>query len=211
MATSKDLVITLPDYERIFRVIHGVLLNERCDPAHACMYFGIFGTFILQKHHRVKAEPVFGMAAYRLAGNVVLFAEQDADLIQGTPNGFHCWIEADGIAVDFQAPLFRDITSRKDPPVTLDRKMIQKRLDLCSPTLEHLDKAGSHWYKRDDQLRSELLTNFIQKQANEDLGQICLEWYKPTPKKIAESILIGNQRGHSNNVPLSPVRLSGAW
>ena len=211
MATSKDFVITLPDYERIFRVIHGVLLNERCDPAHACMYFGILGAHILGECHRVKAEPVFGMAAYRLDGHVILFAEGNANLISATPNGFHCWIEANGIAVDFQAPLFRDLALQRDPPFSLSRKMIQKRLDQSSTELHDFDQGGSHWYSRDDQLRSELLADFIEKQMNEDLAEICLQWYRPTPKKLPEAIQIGNQKGHMQKVPLSPIRISGSW
>jgi len=211
MAISKDLVITLPDYERIFRVIHGVLLNEKGDPLRACMYFSIIGASILEKHHRVKAEPVFGMAAYRLDGNVICFAERESQTIRAAVNGFHSWIEVDGIAVDFQAPIFKDFAAKQEPPVALARRMLQKRLDQASSSVDDLAASGTHWYSRDDQLRSELLASFVQKQANADFVDMCLQWYKPTPKRISESILIGNQHGHANKVPLSPSRISGAW
>ena len=204
-------MITLPDYERIFRVIHGVLLNEKGDPLRACMYFSVIGSMILQKYHRLQAEPVFGMAAYRLDGNVIVFAEQVENRIQATSIGFHSWIEVAGIAVDLQTPLFKDFAAKQSPPVSLPRKMMQKRLDQASSNIDEMAASGTHWYSRDDNLRSELLADFVQKQANADLTEICLEWYKPTPKKIAEHIQIGNQHGHVNNVPLSPLRISGAW
>ncbi|MDT4288865.1 DUF2026 family protein [Methylomonas sp. MO1] len=211
MASPKNLVITLPDYERIFRVIHGVLLNERGDPLRACMYFSVIGCSILERYHRVKAEPVFGMAAYRLDGNLMVFAENDGQTIRATAKGFHCWIEVDGVAVDFQAPLFKDFAAKQQPPISLPRKMMQKRLDQAGASIDEMTVSGAHWYSRDDQLRSELLSDFVQKPANSDFIDICLQWYEPTPKKFPDCIQIGNQHGHVNNVPLSPCRISGAW
>nr|CDQ34917.1 hypothetical protein BN993_04384 [Virgibacillus halodenitrificans] len=211
MSTSKNLVVTLSDYERIFRVIHGVLLNENSDPLRACMYFSLIGCAILDRYHRVKAEPVFGMAAYRLDGQVMVFAENDGQTIRATPTGFHCWIEADGVAVDLQAPLFKDFAARQDPPFVLPRKMVQKRLDQASASIDEMAASGTHWYSRDDGLRSELLADFNQKPANSDFVDICLQWYRPTSKKLQDHIQIGNQHGHVNKVPLSPLRITGAW
>ncbi|MFD0725691.1 DUF2026 family protein [Lysobacter brunescens] len=211
MPTPKNLLITLPDYERMFRVIHGVLLNERGDPLRACMYFSVIGCAILDRHHRVKAEPVFGMAAYRLDGQVIVFAENDGQSIRATPTGFHCWIEADGVAVDLQAPLFKDFAAKQESPVVLPRKMMQKRLDQASASIEEMAVSGTHWYSRDDGLRSELLADFIQKPANSDFVEICLQWYKPTPKKVQDHIQIGNQHGQVSKVPLSPFCITGAW
>ena len=210
MAISKDLIITLPDYERIFRVIHGVLLNERGDPLRACMYFSIIGSAILERHHRIKAEPVFGMAAYRLDGNVMVFAEKKGQSIQATVNGFHSWIEVGGVAVDFQAPLFKDVGAKQEPAFALARKMMQKRLDKSSSSVDEMTASGTHWYSRNDQLRSALLADFVQKPANGDFVEMCVQWYKPTPKRMPESIVIGNQHGHADKVPLSPARISGA-
>lgn len=211
MTVYSNLVITLADYERIFRVIHGVLLNEKGDPLRACIYFSVIGSMILQKYHRLQAEPVFGMAAYRLDGNIIVFAEQGENKIHATNNGFHSWIEVAGITVDLQAPLFKDLAANQSPPVSLPRKMMQKRFDQASSSIDEMAVSGTHWYSRDDNLRSELLADFVQKQANADLIKICLEWYRITPKKIAEYIQIGNQYGHVNKVPLSPLRINGAW
>ncbi len=211
MTASRTHAITLPDYERIFRVIHGVLLNEKCDPLRACMYFSTIGSMILSKYHRLKAEPVFGMAAYQLDGIVVVYAERDGGNISATKNGFHSWIEVNGIAIDLQAPLFKDFAANQSPPVNLPRKMMQKRVDQASSNIDEMTKSGTHWYSRDDSLRSELLADFIQKKFNEDLADICMKWYKPTPKKILEYIQIGNQHGHVSKVQLSPLRISGSW
>lgn len=211
MDISDKLVITLPDYERIFRIIHGVLLNEKGDPLRACMYFSAIGCAILDRYHRVKAEPVFGMAAYKLDGQVMVFGEKDGQAIRATPTGFHCWIEAGGVALDLQAPLFKDLAAKQEPPIVLSRRMMQKRLDQASASIDEMAASGTHWYSRDDSLRSELLADFIQKPANSDFVEICLQWYKPTPKKIQDHIHLGNQHGQVSKVPLSLLRINGAW
>jgi hypothetical protein len=38
---TRSMILSLEDYERIFRVTHGVLLAEQGDPARACVYFGV--------------------------------------------------------------------------------------------------------------------------------------------------------------------------
>lgn len=51
------MILTIEDYERIFRVIHGLLLSERGDPVRACLYFGVFGALLLEDHHGLRAAP----------------------------------------------------------------------------------------------------------------------------------------------------------
>lgn len=207
---APKLTLTLPDYERIFQTIHGVLRNERCEPERACLYFGVIGVALLEKYHRVKARPVVGMAAYRLDGSVLAFASHGTSLCT-TGDGFHCWVEANGVAIDFQAPLFREVVAPCSSAIELPRKMMQKRLDQANGSFDSLSAAGTHWYQADDELRRSLLTDFMSKQANIDLAQICVEWYKPTPKKMKPHIHIGDQHGQVKLVPLSQLRINGAW
>jgi hypothetical protein len=61
------LPLTLPEYERLFRVIHAVIENEEGDSSKACLFFGIAGAFLLSRSHRLMgARPVVGVAGYNL-------------------------------------------------------------------------------------------------------------------------------------------------
>lgn len=211
MANSKNKAskppLQLQDYQRIFRTIHGILLNEKCDPAKACVYFGIFGAAILQKHHRITADIRIGAAGYRIgpAGHeVMLFANLQPTGFQSDPDGFHCWLEVEGWAIDFQAPLFPDLMGVPSMP----RKMFQKPLSYMNP---ELDVPDAFWYERNPELELHCLQSHFDKRANHDLGEICLTWYKPLPRKMLASIGIGNQYGDVNQVSLSPCLLSGVW
>src|SRR5262245_17111712 len=101
------MLIKQTDYNRIFRVISSLLINENASDAVASMYFSTFGAFILAHHFKIKATPKGGLAAYNLAGTVMLFADhRDDGYVTGAGENFHCWVEAEGWAIDFMAPAF---------------------------------------------------------------------------------------------------------
>lgn len=105
------MLIKQTDYHRIYRVINSLLISQNADPASASMYFSTFGAFILQQHYKVKAVPKGGLAAYNLGGTVLLFADHREDgYVTGAGENFHCWVEADGWAIDFMAPAFSEGT-----------------------------------------------------------------------------------------------------
>lgn len=204
----------LLDYQRVFRTIHGVLLNERSDPPRACLYFGIIGAAILQKHHRLPARPVVGAAAYRFeqAGEkpLVFATPCDGGLGSGE-NGFHCWVESDGWVIDFQAPLFREMLVSHGLPPALPRKMFQKRCQGASSGPDEMKSDGAYWFAPNPDLQDRLFRSFASLPANKDFVDICCDWYVPMPKKIRPSIGIGNQRNEIANVPLSAIAVDGVW
>lgn len=202
--------ISLPDYERVFRVIHGVLLNEIGSPAHACLYFGVLGAAILKAHHRMDARPVVGAAGYNfgIAGQQPLvYAGNDG---HASEQAFHCWVEADGWALDFQAPIFRESLATIQGTSDLPRWMMQKALNEAS-SFSALNERGSYWYEPHDDLARHLFGRLYQKASTADFERICAEWYKPSPKKLQPSIKIANQHGDANDVPLSQLLITGAW
>ena len=204
-------LLSLVEYERMFRVVHGLLLAERGDPAKACLYFGVIGALLLQQHHRIRAQPVVGMAGYRLAGRPLVFAEPDGGILRATPNGFHCWIDTDGFVIDLQAPLFPEAMAQLDPTCTIPRRMMQKSFASASDTPQALGDEGTHWHYHDAPLHQALLTEFVERQANQDLAEIAADWYRPSPAPMRDAIKVGNGRGQVKDVPLSPLRVGGSW
>jgi hypothetical protein len=199
------------DCDRIFRVIHGALLAEKSRPTKACLYFSVAGAYILCKHFGLQARPVVGAAAYWFAGdNVICFGEQTANGIQATENGFHCWVEADGWALDFQAPLFSDHPLVTERGIALPRQVVQAPLTAACSSLAMLGKTGAYWYAPDGELHASMLSTHFDSQFNVDFVQRCAKWFKPWPRSIEEELFVGDQSGRRRQYRLSPLRVESA-
>jgi len=72
--------LTLPEYERLFRIIHAVVENEGGDSSKACLFFGIAGAHLLSSHHRFKtARLVAGIAGVGSGDGVMFELDSVAD------------------------------------------------------------------------------------------------------------------------------------
>jgi Protein of unknown function (DUF2026) len=136
-----SMLIKQTDYHRIYSVINSLLLSENANPATASMYFSVFGAYLLKQHFKINATPKSGLAAYRFGNDIMLFADQKEDgFITGDGENFHCWIEADGWAIDFMAPAF---TLNGMP---LPAKMLQKTLTTMAADINSLNTSGDFFY-----------------------------------------------------------------
>jgi hypothetical protein len=129
MATRRT-VIPFPDYERIFRVIFTVL-DERAHTTHACVFFALIGAMILERKYKIKAIPMAGAAAFLFDAhsdpkNLWLFGWFENQVLVSANDAFHCWIEADGVVIDFIAPLFVETFRAAGSPSIVPRRMFQK-------------------------------------------------------------------------------------
>jgi hypothetical protein len=206
MSKIKRPPLTLPQYERIFRSVHGLLLNEECDPSKSCTYFSVIGAFLIQQHHRMNASPRAGVAAYNLAlpdNKVIVFGKLDDGMLVSTELAFHFWVEIDDWIIDFSAPLLQG--------ASIKPKMIQKACRNFSHDPASLNEPGAYAHIVNSQLTNELLIDFQAHPLNMDLVKICTQWYRPPPKDMAPSVTIANAQGETSEVRLSPVRLVGAW
>lgn len=133
------MLITRSNYDRIYQVINSILRNEGANPAVACVFFAGFGAYILERHFGIDAQPRGGLAAYRFSGNdLVVFGERIEGGFTGDESSFHCWVEAEGWAIDFMAPAFAALNPELDIPA----KMFQRPLKLMAPTLNDLARPG---------------------------------------------------------------------
>ena len=206
--------LKLRDFERVFQVIHGVLLNEQGDMTKTCLFFGVIGAAILRQHHGLSAMPVVGAAGYNVsheANTVLCFADTALDGLKSSASAFHCWIETDGWAIDFQAPLFHEMCQANGLPINISRKGMQRPLNGSVKSVDELNQLDAYWYERNLSLEFQTLAAFSERPVYVDLMNICLDWYKPAPHQISAVIGIQNGRGETNGVKLSPIKLSGAW
>lgn len=218
MKTEK-LPLSFPDYQRLYRVIATVLNSVDAHTAHACKFFAIAGAYILSKTHGIDASPRFGSAFYRVddPSNFVLaftdMAAFERDMLDSHPEAFHAWIECKGVTIDLLAPLFREnlITLQPDSPIRLPRKMFQRPLSHMAPSPFELKIEGDFYLMVNPALTNEMIKDFLGRNMNKDLVEICHYWYKPTPKPIPPTLEMGSNDGSKTLMKLDSTELQGKW
>lgn len=202
------MLIKQTDYHRIYRVINSLLINENADPTTASMYFSTFGAFILEHHYKVKAKPKGGLAAYNLDGKLILFADhRDDGHVTGAGENFHCWVEADGWAIDFMAPTFTQAARDLSVP----SKMFQKPLSSMAPSINDLTKSGDFFYKSEPEASARRFGDWRKQAMIGDLATIAAGWFRKSPKQMQTSISVSDNKGQSSIIPLSGNSLVGSW
>ncbi|MBB4290554.1 hypothetical protein GGE16_002594 [Rhizobium leguminosarum] len=202
------MLIKQSDYHRIYRVINSLLINEAADPATACMYFSTFGAFILEQHYKIKAKPKGGLAAYNLGGTLILFADYREDgYVTGAGENFHCWVEADGWAIDFMAPAFSE-TARE---LSVPPKMFQRPLSSMASSINNLGQSGDFFYQAEAEATARRFADWHKHAMIGDLATIAANWFRKSPKQLLPSLSVADQNGKLKKVPLSGNALLGVW
>ncbi|WP_113099291.1 DUF2026 family protein [Agrobacterium sp. fls2-241-TYG-188a] len=202
------MLIKQTDYHRIYRVINSLLINENADPATASMYFSTFGAFILEHHYKVKAKPKGGLAAYNLDGKLILFADhRDDGHVTGAGENFHCWVEADGWAIDFMAPAF----SQAARELAVPSKMFQRPLASMAPSLNELKQSGDFFYKSEPEATARRFADWRKHAMIGDLASIAAGWFRKSPKSMQSELSVSDSSGKSRTIPLSGNALTGTW
>ena len=165
MAKRTTPPITLPEYERLFRIIHTVVANEQGDPTKACLFFSVAGAFLLKRHHKLgSACPVAGVAGYNLrtpSNFSMVFGKAENETIVSNSNNFHCWIEVDGWIVDLMAPLFDEMAPGDRKGATIPRFMFQKPA-IADVNTVSLDTPGAYLHIPNDRLTTDLMKGYRQ-------------------------------------------------
>lgn len=202
------MLIKQSDYHRIYRVINSLLINENADPATACMYFSTFGAFILQQQYKIKAVPKGGLAAYNLGGTLLLFGDHREDgYVTGAGENFHCWVEADGWAIDFMAPAF----SQSARHLSVPSKMFQRPLSEMAGSINDLNQSGDFFYKPEPEAMGRRFADWHKQGMIGDLASIGAGWFRKSPKQMQSSISVSDSNGKSRTIPLVGNTLVGVW
>ena len=202
------MLIKQSDYHRIYRVINSLLVNENADPATASMYFSTFGAFILKQHYKLDAAPKGGLAAYNLGGTVILFADhRDDGYVTGAGENFHCWVEADGWAIDFMAPAFSESASG----LAVASKMFQRPLSSMASSINELGRSGDFFYQSETEATARRFAEWRKHGMIGDLAAVAARWFRKSPKQIPVSISVDRQGGKTESIPLAGHALTGSW
>lgn len=205
--------LSLPNYERIFRILHSVILNESVDISKSCLYFSFFGAAILNKHFDIVAKPIAGLSIYKLDPSIDVFAlglKCDGNL-SSSKEGFHCWVQAEDWIVDFMSPLFSEMWQKEGNTKQFERKMFQKPLSDMAASPSDIINAGDFFNHPNLELTQNFIKQFLSIPIYSDLAYISVKWFKKFPKKIRKSIGIGSSGGGLKSVSISRLRVTGAW
>jgi hypothetical protein len=202
--------IKLKDYERIYKTINSIVINENEDPTVSCTFFSFYGAHILREHYKMDAYPVAGMCFYHIGGDnsILSFAKLDGDNFSSDTDAFHCWVVVDDWLIDFMAPAFSDI---KTGSVPIKAKMMQKPLSAMVSSISDLTKEGDFYFEANTEVfknRKEYLNSSL---TYSDLSTICSQWYKKPPKKMNSMIQIGDSKGHLNSIFLQGNSITETW
>ena len=204
-------LIPRADYQRIFRTIYSVLVDETVDLTKACVAINTIGASILKQFYGLDAHPFAGIAGYCVKPeSVILFATNRKGILEADDGGFHCWIETEDWVVDFTTPLFPKLLEGSAMP-NLGAKMMQRRYVSAKKSPQELVSSGDYFIHADIDFTKHALTKFASKQGHHDLVNICLNWYERPPKAMMNSIRIGNEKGEIREVLLSRYEVVGEW
>lgn len=207
------LLLPFADYCRIFRVIYSVL-DGRAHTHRACIFFAVAGTLLLRRHYRLKALPVAGAAAYMVDASkalVATFGQFEDDMLVATPDAFHCWVECDGYAIDFMAPIFRENLNGAGIMEAIPRRMFQRPLAEMAVSSHELTADGAFSLFPDQKRTMDVIESFEAKHSSGDLANICAHWYRRPPKRIPQTLDMANDLGTIQRLSLQGPEISGVW
>lgn len=207
------LLLPFADYCRIFRVIYSVL-DGRANTHRACIFFSIAGTLLLRRHYKLNALPVAGAAAYMVDSSkalVATFGTFNDERLVATPDAFHCWVECDGYAIDFMAPIFRENLDAAGIAQSIPRQMFQRPVVEMAETSDGLTYDGAFSLFPDQKRTMDVIDSFEAKKSSGDLANICAYWYKRPPKRIPQTLEMANDLGQVERLILQGPKISGVW
>ena len=214
-AKHAQSLIPFADYCRISRVISTVLTAAGEETERACIFFANVGAAILRRHYKLEAMPVAGAAAYAIGvgrdhGLVATFGKLKGDHFFATPEAFHCWIECEGVVIDFMAPIFKENLRSSGIHATVPRRAFQKPLTAMSPTLPYKFRQGAFYLVPNRELTEGVRERFRKGGFEENLVNICLHFLR-TPPPMAEVFGMPGEKGRFTASGLQQLNIRDRW
>lgn len=209
------LAITIPEYNRIFQVVHSVCSTLNDSSKASCLFYNTVGTYLLEQSLGVRARTKMGAAFFRVddaTETVLFFAERGEDgVCTSTRNGFHCWVETEDHIIDFTAPVYRRYLADIGSDIQLPRKMFQKSKGSMASSYNSLATEGDYYVEPNPELTLELMSIGMGNAAVGDLANACLQWFKRPPKKMRSTLPLMDDRGGLTEIKLTGLSAVGAW
>jgi hypothetical protein len=208
-------VINGKDYSRIYSLITSVLNETGFEDRENCVYYSMIGAILLHHHYKLDCAVCSGVATYMLKAEeqaVLAFAVQDGNMLKATEQGFHTWIETDGYAIDFMAPIFPQMLIKNgNTGVSIPSKMFLKSIDDMSESAARMTKDGDFFLGINADLSETIRDIFVNNPLNIDLVNLCNEIYTKPPSHMRLSIPVGDGKGDMKVIEIEERNIEGAW
>ncbi len=202
------------DYERIFRIVHSVSESVGNTIGRSCLFYNVVGAAILEAHYNVRAVPIVGSAFFLLhqsTSTVLSFSHFSAEGIYSSSEAFHCWVQANGYAIDFSAPVYGESLTAAGSSLRIERRMFRKAMNRMATSHDSLAREGDFHLSPNPELTLEILRRASAKPATNDLAHVCMSWYRKPPRGIQSQFKMVNDLGEVTSISLTDLRVSGAW
>jgi Protein of unknown function (DUF2026) len=222
MKTTKNtqrLIIPMPDYVRIFRVMRAVIERISADSDEASLFFTMTGAAILRHFYKKEARMLAGAAFFLVdqkSHSVLSFAkstdgEIEKIVVDSDREKFHCWLECEGQIIDFQALAFPEALARTGSDVRIPRQMFQQQKAAMSPSHESLEAIGDFYLQPNIALTNDLVRAFFASPLQMDLMRGCMKWFTRPPRKISNGMSMQDSEGGIYEMALGDIEVTGAW
>lgn len=208
----KKFLITLSEYNRVHQVARGVV-EGLATAERSCIFFAIFGAYILETRYRIPAAAVAGNFALCVSDEpkVAFFGRDDDGKMVADSDGFHMWVQTETHIIDFMAPLFPESFSSMMGATIIPRKMLQRPISTEAKDLDSLNVAGNFITLPSRELTASLLANFLKRPANSDLIHVAEAWFGSAKGKQRPTFDMVNDLGEVTNLKLPVNAASGSW
>lgn len=208
----EKLPLTLSEYNRVHQTARGVLDGVPA-PERSCIFFAVYGTYILKKHYKIPARPIAGGFALCVDDepSVMCFGKVDGGRIVAASDGFHMWVQTPTHIIDFMAPIFREALGNSLPGVVVPRKMLQRPTGTEATTHNGMKATGDFITLPDPELTQALIRDFVAVQANKDLLLIAEEWFGSPRVKQQQTLAMVNDLGEVFPLSLPTTIATGIW
>jgi hypothetical protein len=207
--------VSLPDYQRIFRVLKSVFDGAGVNTAYPSIFFSVAGAHLIEQFYKKRCQPVAGVAFYKVddsAETMLTFADREAaNEVLSSTKGFHCWAFCEGYIIDFMAPLFRESLQANGVAGNCSRKMFQKSLPSMADSPLLMRAPGDFYLLPNVELTRQILEEFLSKEENTHAVKTCAHWYKKPPKAIPRYVSMQSIDETDKPMTLSDMSLTGAW
>ena len=211
------MLITLPDYRRIYSTIHSLLIADSVNSHEASMLFSVYGAQILKRHYGIAAQPVVGSAAYHLGlqAKILAFGEYQSGHLQSNDSQHHWWVEADGWVIDFMAPLFPVLVKRSGKEAKIEPWMMQKPVTKAKNTLADVQNQGDFLLVKNDSLASQKMSQMVTEKSHIQRGKLAVDWFVKAPKKMPSPLNVkfagAQDASKTKLIPYKSFLVSGSW
>ncbi|WP_085850678.1 DUF2026 family protein [Pacificibacter marinus] len=208
----KKFLMPLADYNRIYSVTHGVL-RDVASVERACIFFAVFGSYILNKHYKIAAKPVAGAFAICVndSSEVAFFGTKNGTQIDSDESGFHVWIQTKDHIIDFMSPIFREAFSEAGMKCEIPRLMLQKRLTDEVQMADDLLRPGDIFTLPDLEMSEQIVDHFLEKPSNRDLLHVAERWFGRRSSKQALNMSMQDDLGEIIKLHLPRTVARGSW